>query len=165
HEARIALIYPLAAVFALFGTSEASLALLPLVASALTASLVAWLALRLRGAFAGFAAGLSYAFLPLTVGLATFCVPEPLVGLEMCVAVALVLRAVEDGAPHPRILVFAAGLVVGIAYLTTEVGALMLPVIGLWLALSRRFEAKRDAHLLAGFLVVLLVELVHDAAV
>ena len=69
HDARIALIYPLAAIFAAFGPSEVSLAILPAMASALTALLVAWLASRLGGRAAGLAAGLLYAAFPLTLGV------------------------------------------------------------------------------------------------
>jgi 4-amino-4-deoxy-L-arabinose transferase-like glycosyltransferase len=165
HGARIALVYPLAAVFAAFGPSETSLAILPAMASALTALLVGWLASRLGGRAAGLAAGLLYAVFPLTLGLSTFFVPEPLVGFETCLAAALFVRAGEVGGERAWRLLFAAGIVVGVAYLTTEIGALMLPVFYGYLIATQRRVLLRHHALLAGFAIVFLAELAYHHAV
>lgn len=160
RDARIGMIYPLAAVFSILGTSDFSLALLPLICSVLTASLVAWLGYWFWGEAAGLGAGLLYAVFPLTVNLSTFYVPEPILQFEICIATALFLWATGPQARNAGRVEFLAGVVVGIAYLTKEVAALMLPAFYLYLLIGRRI-CRRDASLFAGFAVVLSAELAY----
>ncbi len=162
RDSRIGTIYPLAAVFSLLGTSDFSLALLPLISSMLTASLVGWLGYSLWGKAAGLGAGLLYAVFPLTIDLSTFYVPEPILQLEMCLATALFLWAIGPRARNAGRVEFLAGVVIGIAYLTKEIGALMLPAFYLYLVIVRRI-CRRDASLFAGFAVVLCTELAYYA--
>ena len=54
-------------------------------------------------------------------------------------------------------------MLIGVAYLTTEVGALMLPVFCRNLFLERKLRL-RDAWLLGGFAVVFCLELTYHAA-
>lgn len=163
HDGRLGVIGPLIAIFWLFGPSNVSMALLPLLCTMLTASLVTWLGRRYWGDACGLTAGLLYAMLPLTISLSTFYTPEPMATFEMCLATVLVVMA-ADRKEHSGLLKFAAGLVIGIAYLTTEVGALMLPALylALWVKDGRR---PRDAWMLAGFAAVLGSELIYHAAV
>src|SRR5262245_18479169 len=93
HRVRIGVTWPLATVFFFFGPNSYSTALLPLLCTVLTAALVSWLACRFWGGAVGLCAGLLYALLPQTIGLSTFCVPEPIVTLELCMASALFLKA------------------------------------------------------------------------
>jgi hypothetical protein len=162
HEARLGVIVPLVGVFFAFGPGNVSMALLPLLCTVLTAALVAWLAYRAWGEAAGLVAGILYALLPLTIGLSTFYVPEPLATLELSLAAACFLAALEDG-PRRRIMELATGTLVGLAYLTTEVGALMLPVLLLYLVLKGKLRSH-GAWLVAGFLSVLGAELAYHAA-
>jgi hypothetical protein len=163
HEARLGMVLPLACVFSAFGASDLSLVLLPLVCTALTASLVSWLACRSWGGRAGLAAGLLYALVPLPIQLATTYVPEPILTFELCLAAVLFLAASEDR-PWRPLHGLLAGAVVGAAYLTTEVGALMLAVFCLHRLLGGGLRA-RDAGLLAGFLLVFALELTFHAVV
>lgn len=163
HNARIGAVLPLAGVFALFGPSNASLALLPLLCTISTAFLVAWLADRVWGAAVGLAAGLVFALLPLTIDLATFYVPEPLLGLESSVATVLFVAGLERQDRLARWMRFGAGLLIGVGYLTTEVGALLLPTFYIYLASARKLR-PRDAWLAAGFLAVFCVELGYNAS-
>jgi hypothetical protein len=157
HDARLAMTLPLAATFVLFGVGEVALTLLPLVSTVLTAALLAWMAARMWGSAVGIVSGVLYATLPLTAGLSTFYIPEPMVGLELVGAAGLFLLALEREGARARILEAAAGVVVGLAYLTTEAGALMVPILYLYLLVSRRL-APRHGWLLLGFLVVLAGE-------
>lgn len=163
HDARLGVIGPLIGVFWLSGPSNLSMAVLPLICTVLTAMLVAWLGDRFGGRACGFTAGFLYASLPLTIDLSTSYTPEPLATLAMCVACVFVVLA-SDRPEHSGILKFSAGFVIGIAYLTTEVGALMLPVLYLYLWLTGKAR-PRDVWLLAGFSVVLGAELTYHAAV
>jgi 4-amino-4-deoxy-L-arabinose transferase-like glycosyltransferase len=164
HDARIGATVPLAAVFALFGASDGSLSALPLICTVLTAALVAWLACHFWGAGAGLSAGLLYAAFPLTVRLSNLYIPEPIVSFELCVACVLFLLALEREGGKASRLELLAGCIVGVAYLTTEAGALMLPAFYLYLLLGRGIR-RRDAWLAAGFAMVFLGEAVYQAAV
>ncbi|HEX2486730.1 MAG TPA: glycosyltransferase family 39 protein, partial [Myxococcota bacterium] len=158
HEARLSVILPLAAIFSLAGTSDASIALLPLACTALTASLIGWLAARSWGSRVGLSAGLLYASLPLPISLATVCVPEPVLTFALCAATVIFTSGDQRGSGA-----FLAGALVGVAYLATEVGAIMLPVFLLYRLLERGLRL-RDAWLVAGFLVVFGLELAFHAA-
>jgi hypothetical protein len=136
RDARLAMVYPLALVLSAVDSSDVTLALLPLICTVLTASLVAWLACWFWGSAAGLCAGLLFAAFPLTISLSTFYVPEPMLGFEICLA----------------------------TYLTTEVGALMLPVYYLYLKIARRV-VPRDWSLVAGFAVVWGAELMYHQVV
>lgn len=164
REARIGLTYPVAAIFSVFGPNDISLALLPLVCTVLTASLVAWLAYWFWGDTTGLIAGLLFAIFPLTIGQSTFCVPEPILDFELCLATALFLWAHEPQVRNAACAEFLAGALVGVAYLTTEVGALLLPALCLYGVIARRIRV-RDLWLLAGFAGVFLAELAYHAVV
>lgn len=163
HNGRLGTIGPLALIFALFGPSSLALAILPLISTVLTASMVAWLAWRFWGNACGLTAGLLYASLPLTIGEATFYVPEPMATLEICVAIALVVIAL-DREKRAGLLRFIAGATIGIAYLTTEVSALILPALFVYLWLAGK-GSRRDVWLIAGFALIFGAELIYHAAV
>src|SRR5262249_27431152 len=149
-----------AAIFALFGPSNISLALLPLICTVGTASLVAWLGGRFWGLGVGLVAGLLYSFIPLTIDLSTFYVPEAILSVEVCDASTVFLLALETQRQLAMLLQAFAGAMVGAAYLTTEVGALMLAVLYAHLLVARGIRL-RDSALLAGFVVVVLFELAY----
>jgi 4-amino-4-deoxy-L-arabinose transferase-like glycosyltransferase len=163
HDARIGVTFPLAIVFFFFGVKDLSIALLPLLCTVLTAPLVVWLAGRFWGGAAGLIAGLLYALFPLTINLATFCVPEPILTFEICLACVLFLSAIERQGRSAGYIQFLVGVIIGLSYLTTEVGALMLPVFFLYLFFTRKI-CLRDTWLLAGFVIVFCLELSYQAA-
>jgi 4-amino-4-deoxy-L-arabinose transferase-like glycosyltransferase len=164
HDSRLGLTYPLAAAFSIFGVSEASLALLPFACTVLTAILVAWLGCRFYGNTVGLLAGLVFSFIPLTVNLATVYVPEPIATFEMSLAAAVVVAAAgREGWSRSSRLV-AAGVIAGLAYMSTEVGALMIPVLYCYLAFRRRLTLA-DAGLLTGFLIVFSAEMGYHSLV
>src|SRR5262245_49038925 len=164
HVARIGLTLPLAAAFFFFGPSSFSMALLPLLCTVLTALMIVWLGRRFWGAPVGLCAGLLYALLPQTIGLSTFGVPEPIVTLELCIAAALFSTAIGYPGCLASFVELVVGLLVGVAYLTTEVGFLMLPVFYLYLLVTGRIR-PRHAWLLVGFVLVFGLELTYHATV
>ncbi len=163
HVARLGMTVPLAMVFSVFGISGWSLALPPLFCTALTAVLVTILARRLVGADAALLSGCLYALFPLTVDLATFYVPEPFVVFEVTLATILFLSAIEKEGRGAHCLAVVSGMLVGIAYLTTEAGSLMIIVFGIYLGV-RRHVRSRHLWVLAGFAAVFGAELVYHAA-
>src|SRR5262249_5781514 len=92
RDARLGAVAPLAGIFWIAGPSEATLAILPMMCTVLTAGAVAWLASRMFGHATGLVAGLLYALFPLTVTLSPYYTPEPLLALELTVAAVLFLR-------------------------------------------------------------------------
>jgi hypothetical protein len=87
-----------------------------------------------------------------------------MLNLELCVAAHLFLSAMGADGSRRRWLELGAGAVVGIAYLTTEVGALMLAVFYLHLVLSKRLRTH-DGWLLGGFALVFAGEVIYHTAV
>lgn len=164
QDSRIGMILPLAAVFWLFGSNTIALSLLPLVATMVTASLVAVLSSRCWGNATGLIAGVAYGLVPMVIHHSTEYVPEPMASAELCLAALLVHSALSREDRHGRHLALAAGAAVGVAYLTTEVGALMLPVLLVHLAFAGRLRFL-GPWLAAGTLSVLCAELLYHAAV
>jgi 4-amino-4-deoxy-L-arabinose transferase-like glycosyltransferase len=163
HVARLGMTVPLAMVYSVFGVSSWSLALPPLLFTALSAVLVTILARRLVGADAALLAGCLYALFPLTVDLATFYVPEPFVVCEVTLATIFLLSAIEKEGRGAHCLAIASGMLVGIAYLTTEAGSLMIVVFGICLGVKRHVR-RHYLWLVAGFTAVLGAELAYHAA-
>lgn len=155
---RIGLYFPLAGIFGAFGVSSASLALLPFAATVATVPLVVALGRRFFGPRAGVAAGVLYALAPMTIQYATMLLPEPVATFE--IALAAVLFARPAGAPRScsRRRAVLAGLLIGLAYLTTESGALMLPVLVVYALYGRR-PLSEPVALVAGFAAVLSFEM------
>jgi len=164
HDARIGIVFPLAGVFSVFGIRDFSLSLLPLLSTVLTAPLIAWLAWRFWGRTVGLTAGVLYALFPLTINLSTVCVPEPMFIFEVCLASALFLSAIDGQGQGAGYKEFLAGALIGVGYLTTEVGALMVPVFLLYLFVQRKARL-RDGWLLVGFMLVLCFELTYHGVV
>ena len=158
HGGRLGLTGPLALIFIFFGVTNWSLAVLPLICTMATASLIAMIAYRLFGLSVAIVSGCVYAVLPLTIILATVYVPEPIATLEMTLASYLFLLAIIKENTKANCLYFVAGLLVGMAYLTTETGSLMIVVFVIYAGLSRLVR-PRLLWILVGFSVVLGSEL------
>lgn len=159
HVSRVGLTVPLALIFSAFGISDWSLALLPLACTVATTVLISQLVLHLYGARSALLAGGLYAIFPPTIYLATSYLPEPVAIFALTVASTLFLRAAGRCTWY-----FSAGLLVGVAYLTTEAGVLMLGVMGIWVLLRRKMTVE---HLWvpAGALIVFAGELLGHALV
>jgi 4-amino-4-deoxy-L-arabinose transferase-like glycosyltransferase len=163
HRGRIGLTWPLAIIFSIFGVSDFSLSLLPLFGSVMTTPLVVLLGRHFFGWRVGFIAGLLYALFPLSLNYATFFVPEPILSFELSLASLLFLNAMSQEGQTANLQKLLAGILIGIAYLTTEAGALMLPVFFFYLLVARQL-GRQDGWLMAGFMMVLLLELLYSTA-
>jgi 4-amino-4-deoxy-L-arabinose transferase-like glycosyltransferase len=157
QRARVGLYYPLAAVFWLCGTGVGSLALLPLLCTVLTAPLLVALARHFYGPREAWAAGLLFAVVPTTVQYATMLLPEPIVTFELSLA-AVLFCVTTRGGSHLALRALLAGTLIGVAYLTSESGALMLPILWIhgWVT---RGEGRRWL-MVGGFAAVVAAECV-----
>lgn len=159
HDGRIVVYGLIGLSFSLFGVSATSLAIVPLLSTAATAAALAVLGQQLFGRAVGLIAGALYALFPVTVYYATIAVPEPIASLEMTLAAICFVRAKTRRGSGP--LALAAGLLAGLAYLTTEAGSLILPVL-LAYGLLKHYKLRTQFSAAAGFLFVLLLEILHS---
>ena len=140
---RSGLIFPTALMFALFGVSEASAAILPLLASLATIWLCWLLGRRLSVTTGLIAAGLMATF-PLAITLGTSLAPSPFAGFLTGLSVLLWLRADQDEHRNTTnsVLLFAgSGLALGSAYLFRIETGLVALFFGAYLLWQRRVEA------------------------
>lgn len=117
---------PVGFVYRLTGASEASSVALPLLASSASVLFVAAIGARLYGPLAGLVAGLLMCTSPVHVRFASILVPEPMMEFWITFAVWCFVTATER---QSRLLATAAGVLAGFAYLTKEIGALVVPAL------------------------------------
>jgi 4-amino-4-deoxy-L-arabinose transferase-like glycosyltransferase len=130
-----------AAVFRVFGVSDGTIVLVPLLAASASVPLVAAIGASLFGPLAGSIAALLLLTSPIHVRFSTILVPEPLMEFWILVGVWCYLAAVRR---ESRALGAAAGIAVGVAYLTKEPAAFVVPALALaawsggrrWLAVT-----------------------------
>lgn len=154
---RIGMIIPLVILFHFFGVNEFSLTVLPLVCTVITAYLVILLGKHFFDNRTGYLAGLLFAFFPLTTCLSTKFIPEPILSFELCLSMLLFLKSMGNDEKHPYRLNYIAGFIIGISYLTTEVGALMIPIIFIYQFITRKVSNK-TFFLILGFITVVILE-------
>jgi hypothetical protein len=130
HALRYAVILPVALAYRLFGVSEWTTILVPLMASVLSVVLLAEIGRRMFGWRVALIAALLYATFPIQLILGTMLLPEPIAGFYVLLGVLCYLQARERGGAWWVI----AGLLMGTAYLAKEPalfvgGAFLLHVI------------------------------------
>jgi len=129
YNARLAMVYPLAGVFLLFGTGDWQMALLPMAASLVTIGLTFLIAKRLFCWQVGILAAAILAIFPLDVVLASRFVPDTYFGAYMTGAVYFALRA-YDGGSKSLFYSLMAGLLWGAGYLVKiEAAFLLVPLL------------------------------------
>lgn len=116
HGLRYSVIAPVAAIYKVFGVSEWSTVLFPLLASTLSVIVLAEIGRLMFGMRVGIIAGLLYATFPLQLIIGSTLLPEPIAGLYALLAVLCYLHARRRGGA----MWVAAGLLIGIAYLAKE---------------------------------------------
>ena len=135
YPARIGLLFPAAVAFKLFGVSERSLGVYPLLVS-LAGILIAYAAGRVffNERVAILAATL-HAFLPVDVRYGTLLYPDPPGALWLNVAILLIYAESQRGFPRrSRIMIgLLAGFSLGLSWLSKEALVYSLPFIAGWL--------------------------------
>lgn len=155
---RIGAYLPLAAVFGVFGVNELSLAVIPIISSVITSVLIFFIGKVIFGSTIGLMAGLLFSVFPMTLTYGNFFTPEPILGATLCGAVFLCLTSKGSGPGFYDTRKMAAGVLIGIGYLTSEVGSLMLPILLLTQAINGKIS-RDDLSLIFGFFFILCSEL------
>ena len=137
YAIRYGVILPVGLVYALFGVSEWSTIIVPLLTSTSSVVLLALIATRLFGIRAGLIAGLFLATFPLHLYHATILVPEPIVEFYVLLAVLIYVRTDERATVAMGAL---AGVLIGVAYLTKEPALFVAPALFIDAALHRRWR-------------------------
>ena len=141
YAIRFGVILPVGLVYALFGVSEWSTIIVPLLTSTSSVVLFALIATRLFGVRAGLIAGLLLATFPLQLYHATILVPEPIVEFYVLLAVLIYVRTDERASVAMGALTgVLIGVLVGVAYLTKEPALFVAPALFIDAALRRRWR-------------------------
>jgi hypothetical protein len=134
---RVGVTVPTGLIYAVFGRSEFTTILLPLLASAACVPLLVVVGTRVIGAPAGAIAGLLALFFPVDVYYATTLVPEPVMSFWILLGVLAWLHA--RGAASFGWSV-ASGLLFGAGYLTKEVALFVAAAFVLDLLIHRQWR-------------------------
>jgi 4-amino-4-deoxy-L-arabinose transferase-like glycosyltransferase len=134
---RFGLLLPVAGGYALFGVCEVTTVLAPLLASVASIVLVFLIARRQFGVNAAVIAAVLMASFPLSIRYGSILVPEPVAELYILGAVWLYLRARESGRLSTAT---AAGIFLGIAYLTRELALFVFLAVLIEAAWQRRWR-------------------------
>lgn len=156
---RYAVLLPTALSYALFGVSDWSSALFPLLASLGTLLVVVQLGTRLFDERTGWLAGWLYAFFPLDLPNATLLGPSSFIPLLSTVALYVCWIAGEERTTEGRArwLFLLAGLCVGLAMQARESSVLLLGSIGAIL-IYRQAWSWNAVLVLIGFAIPLVAE-------
>lgn len=137
YAMRYGVIVPLAVCYGLFGIHEWTTVALPLLCSSLAAALAALVAARLAGLSAAWVTGLLMVTFPVDVRYASVLVPESFLQVILLAAALLFLRAETQ---NSRLLGLAAGVLLGLAYLTKEPGGFVAVAFFAFALLRRQWR-------------------------
>ena len=133
---RYGLIVPLGMVYRLLGVSELSTVLVPFLASVGSVLLLMSIARKLFGSRPALIAGILLGTFPVALHYATICVPEPVAQFYMLAGILAYLHS-DDAHGWA----FAGGLLLGLAYLTKEPAAFVVPAVLVDAIARRRWRA------------------------
>jgi 4-amino-4-deoxy-L-arabinose transferase-like glycosyltransferase len=150
---RVGLTIPVAIVYRLFGVSEWTTVLVPLLASAASVPLLVAVGRRLFPARAALLAGLLMLTFPVYVRYATTLVPEPVMEFWILLGLAALLIAHQSGRAT---VAFLAGLCFGVAYLSKEIALFAGAAIVIYSLLHHRW--KLSLAMVAGISLIGLLE-------
>jgi 4-amino-4-deoxy-L-arabinose transferase-like glycosyltransferase len=159
---RIGTVAPAAASFKLFGVSERTLGLYPLLVS-MAGIVLAYLAGKLFfSEGVGVLAALLHAFLPVDVRYGTLLYPDPPGTLWLNAAILLIYVASKPLiGPRKIVLGILAGLALGFSWLSKEAVLFSLPFVAgyvVWTAYRHKDNTALGAAVVVGFGVVLAIE-------
>jgi 4-amino-4-deoxy-L-arabinose transferase-like glycosyltransferase len=137
---RVGLTIPVAIVYRLFGVSEWTTVLVPLLASAASVPLLVAVGRRLFPARAALLAGLLMLTFPVYVRYATTLVPEPVMEFWILLGLAALLIAHQSGRAT---VAFLAGLCFGVAYLSKEIALFAGAAIVIYSLLHHRWKLSQ----------------------
>lgn len=155
---RSGLIYPTALAVKSLGETEAALAVYPFFCSLAQVVLAFLIGRLVAGTGAGLLAALLYAMLPIDISAATVCSPD--LPMALCLSAALLIIQMSlhrEGSGHGNLLMFLAGLILGLAWLTKEMAVYPIIACGIAVLLAKpNRRGVMDAAYLAGGCVVVV---------
>jgi 4-amino-4-deoxy-L-arabinose transferase-like glycosyltransferase len=159
--ARIGILAPAAMSFKVFGVSEQTLGVYPLMVS-LAGILLAYVAGNvLFNERVGLLAAVLHAFLPVDVRYGTLLYPDPPGALWLNGAIVLLYGASRGGIRRRMLAGVLAGLFLGLSWLSKEALLFSLPFVAgyiLWAAYQRKENLALAAGTLLGFSAVIGIE-------
>lgn len=155
HSPRIGLTYPTAFFYNLFGISEITSNLLPLLVSVLSIILIFYLGKIMFNEEIGLIASFLLSFFPLNVFYSTTLFPDLPSAFFTALSVFLFFKAEKNKSNLNYLL---AGLSVGIGYLMKELSALILIFFIIFILYKKNFK-KSHLLILLGFFMIFLFEL------
>ena len=154
---RTMMIYPLAFIFFIFGISNYTATLYPLLTSIGGIVIIFFLGKTIFDYRTGLIAALLLSFFPLDVIYATWIMPDVPIAFLMGVSVYFFLKANKKS----NIYYLISGLVLGIAYLVKETAIILflfyIPVI-LYKFVKKKKIDLRFSYILFGFLIIFVLE-------
>jgi 4-amino-4-deoxy-L-arabinose transferase-like glycosyltransferase len=161
HSTRALIIYPLAMSFALFGISEFSAVLYPLICSLAGIVVIFYLGKKIVNEKIGLLSAFLLAVFPLDVNYATWIMGEAPLALFLSLSVLFFIKANENSKKSKNIFYILAGIFTGFGYLVKVSGAITLiffSVYFIYQFLRTRKIQKWPIFVLLGFLTVLTLE-------
>ncbi len=156
---RFGVFVPVAIVYRLFGITEWTTVVVPLLASTASVAMLMLVGRKLMSSRAALIAGFLLATFPADIRFATILVPEPIAGAWILVAVLTYLYWGE-GDPVRSGLV--AGVCIGLAYLSKEPSLFVGPALMIDALVRRRWSIF--SGIAAGMLLVLGAEHIYYVA-
>jgi|GEM_PF-1049188 len=154
YTGRLMLIYPLAAIFAVFGVGEWQMAILPLLGSFVALIVAGALARRYLGDRAALWTLLAGAIFPLDVYHATQMMPDAPIGGMLAAAIYCAFRSIDTD-NRPWLWATCSGLLWGGAYLIKiEAAFLMFPMAAIYWMYGRNWKMALIAAASCGLIVV-----------
>lgn len=150
---RYGLVIPVAGIYRLFGVSEWTTILWPLIASVASIPLLMMIGKRLFGLRASLIIGLLFATFPIQLHLATILTPEPIAEFYILLGILFYLY---KGERHHLILSFVTGICIGIAYLTKEPAIFVAPALMIDSVIKRQWRVI--IGMVIGITLVITVE-------
>ena len=155
YAARVGLIYPLAAIFAVAGVGEWQMVVIPFAASLLGVFLAYFIASRVLNQRAGLIAAALVAFFPLDVANASVLMPDLVLGVALATSFALALKV--PSARQPYVWAVLAGLVWGYAWLI-KVEAFFMAFVYAGFLWQQKANWRPIFVIFAGAAVVVFIE-------
>jgi hypothetical protein len=160
HALRYGVLIPVAVVYKAFGVTEWTTILVPLLASTLCVVLLALIGESMFSVRVGIIAALLYATFPIQLHFASVLEPEP---ISECFALLGVLTYLHARRTERATLWFAAGFLMGTAYLAKEAALFIGGAFFLHAAWERRWKGALIVAL--GMASVIAIELTYYSLV
>ena len=148
---RYGLLLPVATVYKLFGLSEWTTILVPIVASSITPAITALIAYMISGFTAAWIAGLLLASFPVETNFGSILVPEPLMQVLLLLGALTFIFAERRQSSKLGLL---SGILLGLGYLVKEPSAFVVAAFVAYAVVKKRYSLACLISIGAAFVVM-----------